>query len=185
MASSYITNACRKVQVSSLHLHLGLKWLIFNFSRPLLFTFLVPTSNAWKKVLFRWWFCLISNLTKFLFSHLHKKKFTGFRPSGVHIPANGKGVVPPAILDKDGKPIYDRAFNDPYNPYNRFNGLYNNGYHGNFNRFNRPYDSRYPYNPAAYNPYNNFNNPYRPNWLNNNNQIVNNQAKKEEPEKKA
>ncbi|KAI8428877.1 hypothetical protein MSG28_007516 [Choristoneura fumiferana] len=109
----------------------------------------------------------------------------GFRPSGVHIPANGKGLVPPAILDRDGKPIYDRAFNDPYNPYNRFNGPYNNGYRGNFNRFNRPYDSRYPYNPAAYNPYNNFNNPYRPNWLNNNNQIANNQAKKEEPEKKA
>ncbi|XP_063379460.1 uncharacterized protein LOC134666238 [Cydia fagiglandana] len=72
----------------------------------------------------------------------------GFRPSGVHIPADGKGVLPAPVLDKDGKPIIaiDRAFNNPYSPFNRFDGRYSgyNGYNG-YSRLNRPYDPRYPY----------------------------------------
>ncbi|XP_063361287.1 larval cuticle protein A1A-like [Cydia amplana] len=127
----------------------------------------------------------------------------GFRPSGVHIPADGKGVLPAPVLDKDGKPIIDRAFNNPYSPFNRFDGRYSgyNGYNG-YSRLNRPYDPRYPYDarypqnprkpydprypydprapydPATYNPYN----PYRPSWLNNVNSN-NNQNKKEDPKK--
>ncbi|XP_053602904.1 uncharacterized protein LOC128670910 [Plodia interpunctella] len=63
----------------------------------------------------------------------------GFRPSGVHIPADGKGVVPSAIPPVPGVippvPLVDGKI-DP--AYNRYNPFYNN-------RYNRPYDPRYPY----------------------------------------
>lgn len=73
----------------------------------------------------------------------------GFRPAGVHIPADGRGVVPASLLDSiKGSQNYDPRYN-LYDPYNR------NKY---FNQNNplRPYN---PYNP--YNPYKTYN-PYRP-----------------------
>ncbi|KAI5631617.1 insect cuticle protein domain-containing protein [Phthorimaea operculella] len=90
----------------------------------------------------------------------------GFRPTGVHIPADGKGLPPPPIID--GKRVVD-PFNqyradpyrtDPYNAANRYNP---------YNRLAgaRPFDPRYqtPFN-NRYNPVNPLinplNNPYRP-----------------------
>ncbi|KAL0840377.1 hypothetical protein ABMA28_015634 [Loxostege sticticalis] len=97
----------------------------------------------------------------------------GFRPSGVHIPADGKALPPlPAIADAKNRSIFDPE-------YNRYNPYYNN----RFGAFNRPYDPRYPYDPrqqldgrynpqldgrfnpqldGRYNPYYNRYNPFRP-----------------------
>lgn len=90
--------------------------------------------------------------------------FTGFRPSGVHIPADGKALPPlPAFADARNRSIYDPEYNRYNSEYNRFNPYYNN----RFGAFNRPYDPRYPYDPrqqldARYNPYYNRYNPFRP-----------------------
>ncbi|KOB72557.1 Cuticular protein RR-1 motif 45 [Operophtera brumata] len=70
----------------------------------------------------------------------------GFRPSGVHIPADGKAAIP-LIADRDKQtldPHYNRY--DPFNARNRYNlnGKYNNA---------PPYDPRYPYEAARHNPY--------------------------------
>ncbi|XP_075971008.1 uncharacterized protein LOC142973255 [Anticarsia gemmatalis] len=77
----------------------------------------------------------------------------GFRPTGVHIPANGKAAIPP--FDKDNnKQIFNPAFNR-HNPFLNRNHYY--GQDGN----GRHYDPRYPYDSARFNPiYNNFN-PYQ------------------------
>ncbi|XP_063890224.1 endocuticle structural glycoprotein SgAbd-1-like [Helicoverpa armigera] len=79
----------------------------------------------------------------------------GFRPSGVHIPADGKAVAPIVpVVDRVNKPIFDPTYNryDPYLNRNRYNtfGQYNN----------RNYDPRYPYDPTKINPY--YNNNYNP-----------------------
>ncbi|KAJ8732053.1 hypothetical protein PYW08_014783 [Mythimna loreyi] len=80
----------------------------------------------------------------------------GFRPSGVHIPADGKAVAPIVpVVDRLNKQVFDPNLNryDPFLNRNRYN---------NFNQYNnRPYDPRYPYDPTKVNPYlNNYNNPY-------------------------
>ncbi|XP_049866249.1 uncharacterized protein LOC126366948 [Pectinophora gossypiella] len=95
----------------------------------------------------------------------------GFRPSGVHIPADGK-AIPPVLPIVDGRKdkLLD-PFNrfDPYNRYDPYSTAYRNRFYNNgvVNRLNDP---RYPYNPARYNPLNPLNplnpinplNPYRP-----------------------
>ncbi|TKX27768.1 cuticular protein RR-1 [Spodoptera litura] len=77
----------------------------------------------------------------------------GFRPSGVHIPADGKATP---ILPVDG--INKQIFDPTYNRYDPYRSRYNN-----FEPYNRPYDPRYPYDPTKINPYYNPNtyNPYR------------------------
>lgn len=76
--------------------------------------------------------------------------FTGFRPLGFHIPADGRGVVPAGLLNTiKGSQAYDPRYNlyDPYNrnlAYRQYNTL-------------KPYDARYSTDPNYYNPYN----PYR------------------------
>lgn len=83
---------------------------------------------------------------------------TGFRPSGVHIPADGKAAIP-LIADKD-RQIIDPLLNryDPFTARNRYN------LNGKYNKL--PYDPRYPYEAAKYNPlYNNARTgPYDPKY---------------------
>lgn len=114
---------------------------------------------------------------------------SGFRPSGVHIPADGKGLPP---LPGSPVPLVDGKI-DP--AYNRYNPFYNN-------HFNRPYDPRYPYDPRH--PYDtrfphnsryphdprypyNSRYPYDPSkynpFFNNFNNALNNKDSKEEPKK--
>ncbi|KAG6451782.1 hypothetical protein O3G_MSEX007357 [Manduca sexta] len=71
----------------------------------------------------------------------------GFRPSGVHIPADGKTPLAQVPL-VDGK---DRTFDPLYNRYN---------YRNPYSPYNRPYDTRYPYDSTKYRPYNERYNPY-------------------------
>ncbi|NP_001166704.1 cuticular protein RR-1 motif 53 precursor [Bombyx mori] len=88
----------------------------------------------------------------------------GFRPTGPHIPSDGKApVVAPVVVDK---------VNAVYEPnYNRYNPTdYRNQYNNQFGQYNRPYNTRYPYdsrnpyNSGRYNPYNNYNNQYYNNF---------------------
>lgn len=74
--------------------------------------------------------------------------FTGFRPSGVHIPADGKAAVP--LIGNKEKQILD-----PLN--NRYDPRYRNPYNG-VGPFNRPYDPRNPYEATRLGSY--FNNQY-------------------------
>lgn len=101
----------------------------------------------------------------------HQCYIAGFRPSGVHIPADGKALSPlPLDIRKDN--VID-PFNryDPYNNRNRYNNAYNpynnNAYSPyNNNAFNRydpryPNASRYPYDPRYNNQFNSYRNrPY-------------------------
>ncbi|XP_050663720.1 pupal cuticle protein 20-like [Leptidea sinapis] len=74
----------------------------------------------------------------------------GFRPSGVHIPADGKGVLPAAlpagVLNRNPY----NGFINPYNPLNNRNPY-------NYNQYN-PLNNRNPYNYNQYNPHR----PYGP-----------------------
>ncbi|CAK1553598.1 unnamed protein product [Leptosia nina] len=64
----------------------------------------------------------------------------GFRPSGVHIPADGKGAAP-ALLDGINRNVYDPRYN-AYTPINYRNPLYNQYSPA------RAFDPRFnPYNP--------------------------------------
>lgn len=93
--------------------------------------------------------------------------FLGFRPSGVHIPADGKvsGAVP-LIADREKQtldPLYNRYNYNPITARNRYNlsGKYNGA---------RPYDPKYPYEAANYNPlYNNYNSYVPPGLIPNKN----------------
>ncbi|CAH2237040.1 jg9532 [Pararge aegeria aegeria] len=72
----------------------------------------------------------------------------GFRHSGVHFPAGGKGVVPSPVFNGLNRP-YDPRYNinNPYNNYgNRF---------GQFGQYNpgSPFDARYPINPGYNSPW--------------------------------
>nr|XP_026486357.1 uncharacterized protein LOC113393595 [Vanessa tameamea] len=74
----------------------------------------------------------------------------GFRPAGIHISSDGRGISPVPLLDGvTGSKIHDPRYN-LYDPYNR------NRINGQYNTF-KPYDTRYP-NQPRYNIYN----PYRP-----------------------
>lgn len=117
---------------------------------------------------------------------------SGFRPSGVHIPADGKALPPlPSIADARNRSVFDPDYNR-YNPfYNNRLGAFNRPYDPRYpydpsrpydSRYpydpSRPYDSRYPYDPSRpydsrypydprrpydrFNPYNNRYNPFRP-----------------------
>ncbi|XP_026328708.1 uncharacterized protein LOC113236755 [Hyposmocoma kahamanoa] len=83
----------------------------------------------------------------------------GFRPSGIHIPADGKALSPLPPLDGRKDSVID-PFNryDPYNNHNRFNNVYRPFNNNAFNRYDPRYPnaSRYPYNSR----YNNQFNPY-------------------------
>lgn len=105
----------------------------------------------------------------------HQCCIAGFRPSGVHIPADGKAFTPLGAFDGKKDKIFD-PFNkyDPYNNRNHYNNIHNNPYNSFDSRFphdpRRPYDQRHPYDPRypydqrnPYDPrYNNQFNPYRP-----------------------
>lgn len=87
---------------------------------------------------------------------IFKTNVPGFRPSGVHIPADGKATAPIVpVVDRVNKQVFDPTYNryDPYLNRNRYN---------TFDQYNnRPYDPRYPYDPTRVNPYYN-NNNYNP-----------------------
>ncbi|CAF4777762.1 unnamed protein product [Pieris macdunnoughi] len=84
----------------------------------------------------------------------------GFRPAGVHIPADGKGVAPALLGNGVAPGLLGNGYNNIYDPrHNRFNN-YDPRYNG-FNKYQNPYNYN-QYNPARpfdarYNPYN----PYR------------------------
>lgn len=104
------------------------------------------------------------SLKLFHWCFIYPLNFTGFRPTGPHIPSDGKApVVAPVVVDK---------VNAVYEPnYNRYNPTdYRNQYNNQFGQYNRPYNTRYPYdsrnpyNSGRYNPYNNYNNQYYNNF---------------------
>ncbi|KAL4706538.1 hypothetical protein ACJJTC_015736 [Scirpophaga incertulas] len=89
----------------------------------------------------------------------------GFRPSGVHIPADGKAFPPIPVLDRRNGTNFDPLYNR-YNPYyNNRLGAYQRPYDTRYNYDPRyRYDSRYQYDPrrpydARYNAYYNKYNP--------------------------
>lgn len=104
----------------------------------------------------------------------------GFRPSGVHIPADGKALSPLDIRKDNFIDPFNRY--DPYNNRNRHNNVYSPFNNNGFNRYDPrypnasryPYDSKYPYDSR----YNNRLNPYRPFGYN---KDVKQEEKKESP----